>query len=138
VSDLTADQYLAKMIELGDVVPTGEGEGDQQQFRLTQQGMDRAKALLEAAGILVVDDATVDELMGGILDHLAENDGKLVITRDAARNVEWMVGYEFGHEEPDNPENDMAGGASYGMAPNLRDALRHVFDEIGATVPEES
>lgn len=44
---------------------------------------------------------------------------------------EWVVAYTFGHEEPDNPENDMAAGASYGIGPDLDSALATVFDELG-------
>jgi len=142
MGDLTAEQYMAKMIELGDVVPTGEGEGDQQQFMLTQQGMDRAKQLLVAAGIVVERENkhSVDELMGGLLDHLAGEGGRLVISytpqspEEESPDERWLVGYEFGREAEDS---DMAGGASYGVNATLRDALQHVFDEVGAVVPEE-
>jgi hypothetical protein len=77
----------------------------------------------------------VDELMAGILDHLAQEDGRLMVSHRPATDgsERWVVGYEWGHEAEDS---DMVGAASYGMGPVLRDALQQVFDEIGATVPD--
>jgi len=70
-----------------------------------------------------------------LLEHLAEEGGKIVISRDTNERQDkqerWFVGYEFGHEEPDNPDNDMAGGAAYGMGPDLDTAVTQVSDQVG-------
>jgi hypothetical protein len=79
-------------------------------------------------------------MMMGVLDHLAGEGGRLTIAFargeiDTPPDDRWIVGYEFGREAEDS---DMAGGASYGIGGNLNIALRHVFDEVGAKIPEES
>lgn len=57
---------------------------------------------------------------------------RLVISHNPHRShgPHWAVGATFGREEPDNPDNDMVGGASYGMGETLVDALRAVSEEV--------
>lgn len=65
-----------------------------------------------------------------LLDHLQANGGKIVIgcDEDRAYGREWIVGYEFGREAEDS---DMAGGAAYGMGPDLDSAVTQVADQVG-------
>lgn len=57
---------------------------------------------------------------------------RLVISHNLhrPRGPRWAVGATFGREEPDNPDNDMVGGASYGMGETLVDALRAVSEQV--------
>lgn len=68
----------------------------------------------------------------GLLDRLEQGlhreGGQLVVTASPDRRREWTVGLTFGEEAQDSP---MAGGAAYGMADNLQDALRAALDEAG-------
>jgi hypothetical protein len=64
-----------------------------------------------------------------LLDHLKGEGGHIVITfREDHHGSEWVVGYEFGREAPDS---DMAGGAAYGMGPDLDSAVTQVTDQVG-------
>jgi hypothetical protein len=136
---IDAEAYLAQMVKLGDVELAGTDASGEQQYRLTERGMKRAHDLLVAAGIVVQPFHSTDEMMMGVLDHLAGEGGRLTIAFrqgevDTPPDDRWIVGYEFGREAEDS---DMAGGASYGMGANLNQALRQVFDEVGAKVPDE-
>lgn len=80
-----------------------------------------------------------DGMMLGLLDHLAGEGGRLAIAFNRGdpgpgKDDSWVVAYEFGREAEDS---DMAGGASYGIGGNLNEALRTVFIEVGAVVPDE-
>jgi hypothetical protein len=136
---IDAQAYLDQMVKLGDVELAGTGADGEQRYRLTARGERRARDLLVATGIIVEDFISTDEMMSGVLDHLAGEGGRLTIAFrqgevDTPPDDRWIVGYEFGREAPDS---DMAGGASYGMGANLNEALRQVFDEVGAKVPDE-
>lgn len=71
-------------------------------------------------------------IVTSLLEHLEKHSGRLVFTFDPApgRPREALVGYEFSREEPDNPENDMAGGAAYGVGATLHEALQQVAEQV--------
>jgi hypothetical protein len=78
------------------------------------------------------------ELVDQLIEHLTKEGGRLVISFDIGDShppldpkTRAVVGYEFGKEEPDNPDNDMCGGAAYGMAPTVYEALVQVADQVG-------
>jgi hypothetical protein len=68
-----------------------------------------------------------------LLTHLQEEGGQIVIGYhiDRTHGREWVVGYTFGKEEPENPDNDMAGGAAYGVGPDLDSAVLMVTEQVG-------
>jgi hypothetical protein len=79
-------------------------------------------------------------LMKRLLASLERRGGRIMISR--RNNTEgdddrWVVGYEFGQEEPDNPDNDMVGGAAYGLGPILFQALSAVLEQVGGPTMTE-
>jgi hypothetical protein len=64
-----------------------------------------------------------------LLDHMRDQDGggQFVISTRGTGN-EWVVGYTFGKEAEDS---DMAGGAAYGMGPDLDSAVTQVAEQVG-------
>lgn len=67
-----------------------------------------------------------------VMDHLTENGGRLSMTFSLVdKRTRAVVGYEFGREEPDNPDNDMVGGAAYGMGDTLDEALWVMAADLG-------
>jgi hypothetical protein len=79
-------------------------------------------------------------LMKRLLASLERRGGRIMISR--RNNTEgdddrWVVGYEFGQEEPDNPDNDMVGGAAYGLGPTLFQALSTVLEQVGGPTMTE-
>lgn len=84
------------------------------------------------------------EVLIKLLRFLEQEGGSLGIHRTIERPVVdgqgnrsiarpgWTIGLEFGREEPDNPENDMVGGASYAAESDLFVALTKVAAEVRA------
>jgi hypothetical protein len=64
-----------------------------------------------------------------ILDHMRDQDGggQLVISTRGT-GEDWVVGYHFGKEADDSP---MAGGAAYGMGPDLDSTVVQVAEQVG-------
>jgi len=84
------------------------------------------------------------EVLIKLLRFLEQEGGSLGIHRSIERPVQdgqgnrsiasagWTIGLEFGSEEPDNPYNDMVGGASYAAETDLLVALTKVAQEVRA------
>jgi hypothetical protein len=76
-----------------------------------------------------------------LLASLERRGGRIMISRNTDTKGDdrcrWAVGYEFGQEEPDNPDNDMVGGAAYGLGPILFQALSAVLEQVGGPTMTE-
>jgi hypothetical protein len=77
-------------------------------------------------------DTGVGDLVEAILARVGEHQYRLVVSHSVPGGTQrpdrYVVGIEFGREAPDS---DMAGGAAYGLAPVLTDALRQVAGDLG-------
>jgi hypothetical protein len=63
-----------------------------------------------------------------LIEHLTENGGRLVVSYTPGDEDRAVAGYEFGREAEDS---DMAGGAAYGMAATLDEALIQMAEQVG-------
>lgn len=71
-------------------------------------------------------------LPDSLVKHMRQQGGALVLFYNKGDN-DWTIGYLFGREEPDNPDNDMAGGAAYGVGATLKASLDMVLHDVGLT-----